>query len=378
MLPHIMWLNGHAWSAFVYYVLEKTASFDASSFWMYLFNTLLTFNPLLFPFFISLLVKKKRLSMRVDEQHFSKAMRFIAWGFMFFFVLTSRKIHIEPRWLIPMVFPMVYVLIRGAVTMPVLYRYLGKISLLTLIVLVGIRIFVMSYGGELLGSQLFNNKEYAELNLKLEGRPLITDGNHLLASKMRYYGGNEAFSQSSIHGNNSQYYYMQHYANALFGRDVAVVLNHETQLKMNPQQLNSEYQQANVGGVNFYYDTINDFKPASRVRVMSKLPQSIMSGQSLTLDITMENPCLYSFNFVGDDPYTLFLQLRIDGVISFEVPVSIRANVLPAMGRLKESLVLTIPSNVPTNDYLASFVLIRYPFGGWYNGDRVKIRVVKP
>lgn len=378
MLPHILWLSEHTWTAFVYYVMEKTAGYEASNFWLYLFNTVMTFNPLLFIIFFLLLFKRRRLSMRVDEQQFSNAMRFIAWGFMFYFIFSSRKMHIESRWLLPMIFPMVYFLIRGAATRPGMYRYLGKVSLLTLVLLVGVRVFVMTYEGELLGSQMFNNKQHAQLNQKLEGRPLITDGNYLLASKMRYYGGNEAFSQSSIHGINSQYYYMQQYANSLFGRDVAIVLNSETQIKMNPQQLSSEYQKASVGGVDFYYDTINNFKPTSRVRVTSQLPQSIMSGQSLTLDVTMENPCLYSFDFVGEDQYLLYLQLRVDGIISFELPVPIRAKVLPAMGRLRESVVLTIPSNVPTDSYLASFVLIRYPFSGWYNGDRVEIRVVKP
>ena len=378
MLPHIIWLSGHEWTAFVYYVQAKTAGFDASNFWLYLFNTVIIFNPLLFPIFIVLLLKKRRMTMKLDEKQFFNAMRFIAWGFMFFFVFMSRKMHVEVRWLLPIVFPMVYFLIRGAATRPAMYGYLGKISLLTLVVVIGLRVFIMVYEGDLFGSQLFNNKTYATLNMNLKGKPLITDGNHLLASKMRYYGGNEAFSQSSIFGSNSQYYYMQNDANSLFGRDVAIALSSETQMEMNPQQLNSEYQKASVGGVEFYYDTINNFKPTARVRVMSDLPRSIMSGQSMTLDITMENPYKYSFNLVGEDKYSLYLQLRVDGVMSYELYVPIRTKVLPAMGRLYESVALTIPTNVPTNDYLASFTLIRYPFGGWYNGKRVELRVVKP
>ncbi len=372
-LPHIYWLIETNWVSFGLVSMGKT-----SGFFGYLLSVLLLFNPLLVPFFFLLLVKKSRAAVRDEERLFSSAMRFVSWGLLVFCLLISSSFGVKAQWLLPLSFPIIYFLIRGAQTRPVLYRWLGKIGFFMILLFLGMRVFLILYEGKIGGVYRYSNQHCTALHSDLGGRPFIADGDFAMASKMRYYGGNESFAQSSIFGNISHYDMRQNYANLLFGSDVAIELSKTIRKQMNPQQLEADYQKVKFSDEWIYYDTINNFKPTSRVRIATKLPLSVMSGRGLTLSIVIENPYSYSFDFVGVDYYSVVMQLKDERGVSFEIPIEVRSKVLPGMGRVREGVVARIPLNVPTNDYQASFSLFRYPFGGVYNSPKVTLRVVKP
>ena len=361
--PHILWLFSHDIISF-------------SDYWLHLDEIFVLFNPLILSFFLLLLFRKSRRTVVGDvEKHFSRAMSFVGVGYLVFYVVSSILLGDKIEWILPLYFVIIYILMRGVQRRPVLYKWVGRICGITVILFIVLRILRIIYVPSFFHDP--DHKTCIELNGTLEGRPLVTNGDFLLASKMRYYGHNESFSQSSW-GDISQYDLRQDYANSLLGQKVAVVLSASSLRDMDEIHLDSSYLQARTGLHKFIYDTISNFKPSAGVRALATLPKSAMSGQRLTLNITVENPYPYSFDLVGDDSYSVFMQLRLSDDVSFEMPVNVRADILPSNGFFNESVVVTIPNDVPTNDYSASFSLIRYPFGGGSNCAPVKIRIVKP
>lgn len=371
IVPHLYWQYSHDWVSFRYHLSDRNGIFAWSDVFEYLLNLLGTFNPLIFVPFIIFMVRQKA------TEQMGRTLRFLSWGFMVFFLLSTFRGYVQPQWVIPIVFPILYIVTRASDRYPRFRKYLMKVGGVMVLLILAVRIFVMSYTGDTIKAEIFgNHKAYQELADTLGGRTLIFDGHYAQASKMNYYSTGSAFAYPSIYHRSSQYELMS-IDDMLYGQPVAVAVNSQIRDNAPASMMDTTYQHFVAKKlVSLYYDTINYYIPTRRVEITySGLPPTILINRPLTLNMNIYNP--YSYPIPVND-IKLIAQFKKGRFEWYEV-------IIP-WGNIK---VLEPTSNTPlrceiyvpkanTGLYKFGLTLQRRPAPSWYNSKRTEIQITNP
>lgn len=372
LIPHLLWQANHDWVSFRYHLSDRNGVFAWGDVFEYLLNLLVTFNPLLFVPFIIYMWRQK-----VVEQT-GRYLRFISWGFMGFFLLSTARGYVQPQWVIPVAFALIYIVTRATERNRIFRRYVIRSSAIVAVLFVAVRIFAMTYTGDTIRMEIFGNKKsYNELAEKLDGRAMIFDGSYAQASKMNYYSNGLAFAQPSIYNRSSQYQMMT-MDDELYGKRVAVAINTEIRDRLGLRGLDSAYQYFKIANsMDFHYDTIDFFIPTRRVEVeFSGLPQRTLIKQPAVLTITLKNPYDYTIPL---SQFKLIGQFKQGRFVWHEIEIPWREDLteLPANSQATIVREVMIPK-MDTGEYLFGFSLQRTPASSWYNSKRIPITVTNP
>lgn len=375
--PHLHWQYQHDWVSFNYHLTARTSSFDLENLWLYFVNLVGVYNIFLLPFFFMLLVKMDgREQSATGFDPILRALKYITWGFLGFFLWSTRNVHVQPQWLIPISFAMLYFLVRGARTRKRLQSYLMKVGGVCVVLFLTIRIFAMSYSGTELNLEIFNNKQYKEFADSLGGRPFLSSNNYVSASKMRFYGGNPAHCRSNVNARSNHYEFMPLDAQ-LYMKPVAIEIWDIMITAMTDEQKKPLCNYRKLWKYDVYYDTISNYIPSQDIDVECVLPDKVLTGQDIAIDVVINNPYPYSIPLgKGRDKFELFLHLHNKQFGMTMISVPLKAAYLPPNQNIKEYTRITVPSNTPTAIYNAGFTLMRYPYGSWFNSPRTEIQVV--
>lgn len=372
LIPHLMWQADHDWVSFRYHLSDRNGVFAWGDVFEYLLNLLATFNPLLFVPFIIYMWKQKS----VEET--GRYLRFISWGFMGFFLLSTARGYVQPQWVIPVAFAIIYIITRATERNRLFRRYVMRSGTVVALLFIAVRIFAMNYTGDMIRLEIFgNDKAYGELAEKLEGRTLIFDGSYAQASKLNFYSEGFAFAHPSIYNRSSQYQLMNDDDN-LYGKPVAVVINTQICDRLGKRGLDSAYQYFKIANsMDFYYDTIDFFIPTRRVEVeFTGLPERTLINQPAVLTIKLKNP--YDYN-IPLSKFKLIGQFKSGRFIWHEIEIPWREDLveLPANGEATIIREVMIPK-MDTGQYKFGFTLQRSPATSWYNSERRSIAVTNP
>lgn len=374
-LPHIVWQYSHDWVSFEYHLSGRTSAFEWENVWLYVVNFIATFNPLLLPLFFVMMFRRANQGGSVGPDLFVTALKYLTWGFLAFFLWSTRNLHVQPQWLIPVVFPMLYFVVRGARRRPAMRRYVLRVGGVMVLLFVVFRVFVMSYTGDKINADIFNNDRYTAFADSLGGRPLITNGNYVSASKMRFYGHNAAWARPDIMSRSSHYQFMDMDSH-LYMKQVAVEISDSAHLAYNREQKDSLFGYVKIWEYNIYYDTISDYIPSRYVTVKVDLPDKMLAGREVMFEVEVANP--YPFNIPlgsGRNHFELTLQLRRDRFHSVQIPMPLRSTYVPANGAVRENVHLLVP-RIDTAPYTAGFALVRFPYGAWFNSERKEVQII--
>ncbi|HCU19351.1 MAG TPA: 4-amino-4-deoxy-L-arabinose transferase, partial [Bacteroidales bacterium] len=91
-VPHIYWQFINDFPSFKYHLAERVSGFDFGNIPEYLGNTLIFHNPVILPLSIWLFAKCR------PADKFERALWFIFFGFLVFFLLASFRYHVQPQW----------------------------------------------------------------------------------------------------------------------------------------------------------------------------------------------------------------------------------------------------------------------------------------
>lgn len=371
IMPHLWWQYEHDWVSFRYHLSDRNGVFAWGDVFEYLLNLLVTFNPLLFVPFLIFMYKQKA------GEPIGRALRFLSWGFMGFFLLSTARGYVQPQWVIPMVFALLYILTRATERYPNFQKYVCKSGSILVVLFVLVRVFAMTYTGDLVRFEIFNNhNSYATLAAEMEGRTLIFDGNYAQASKMNYYSTGRAFAHPSIYNRSSQYQ-MLDFDDTLYGKRVAVVVNTQIRDTTSKLVLDTTYRRFKIANsMEFYYDTIDNYIPTRRVAITySGLPEKSLINQPIVFDIRIQNPYEYS---IPTNQFKLLGQFKSGRFKWYEIVIPWgEIKTIPPHGTVSIKHEIVLPK-MDSGRYKFAFSIQRPPSTSWYNSDRQDIYIINP
>lgn len=382
-LPHLFWQADHNWVSFNYHLSDRMSGFDIENLWVFILNTIATFNPLLFPIFMIFAWRKGQKGRTIrkpadNQQRFEQTLSYLTWGFLAFFLYSTRNVHVQPQWLIPLCFPMLYFVFKAASTRVRMTKYIIKSSFVMLGLYIATRIFVMTYTGDLFNADIFNSeKQYSELSQKIDHRPLITNGTYMVASKNRFYNGNQGFAHPNVYRRSSQYEFLDNESN-LYHKPIAIEISDSAYRTIPEAERKQRFIQHQVWHYKLSIDTISNFVPVRNVVVECNLPEKAITGQTLALDIKISNPYQWAIPLKGDDKYELYLLLRWPQFKLLQLPIDLKLDEIPAYAKINVTTNIELPANINTNTYQTGFSLIRFPYTPWFNSKTTKIHIVNP
>lgn len=379
IIPHLVWQWNHDFVSFEYHLSGRNGIFEWGNVFEYLLNLLATFNPFLMPVFLVLLFKRRKNNITP----FERTLHWVSWGFILFFLLSTLRGYVQPQWIIPLTFAMLFILTRACDSRPALARYCTKLGLVMVVLFLATRIFAMSYDGTAIKLEIFGERaSYEDFAKELDGRSMIFDDSYVAASKLNYFNNNPLLSYAypSIYTRSSQYQLMDmetHLHGKKVARELSIRIGYDPAFK---SYLDSAYFRATVGKKSFYYDTIDFYIPVRMVDIeFLDMPAKVMTGQVMAVKLTIENPYDYDIPMIGSEGFSVVMQLRQGRYIMHDITVPAPELILlPAKSKIQLFSEVVVPPHIETGEYKIGFTLQRYPFGSWYNSRRVKIQIVNP
>ena len=290
--PHLWWQYQHEFPSLKYHLIDRNTAFEFKDVGMFIVNQLINFNPIIFG-----LVGWRMLKSPTKSNDFERALSFIFFGFLLFFLVMTWRGHIEPQWTYVLVVPILYygikffstgdwklVLRSGLIIIPVLV--LGRICLVT---------DLIPLPTEFHGYPALAEKIKGAAN----GKPVVVLNSYQLTAKYQFYA-QEATIGMITDGRRNQY--------SLY-RDEESLLNQEVYLISRRDQKN--FEKVNTDGhYSVWGKPVEAFSYYKDVAISTS---EILKQDSATLSfpITVVNP--YKEDLILDDDRELVLVILEDG-----------------------------------------------------------------
>ncbi len=380
--PHLMWQADHDWVSLRYHLVGRNNSFHWGNISEYLLNVLATFNPILLPVFVIYLVRKR------SADRLERGLKFLSWGFFIFFGFSTLRGHVQPQWLIPVVFAMLYFLVRNSEGRPGVSRFLVRTGWVMAALFLAVRVFAMAYRGDAVRQDIFYNQRQAGIiEQQSGGLPLITDS-YSRAAAYTYYTGLEAYAAPSIYTRSSQYEFLDT-DTELYSQRVVQILAPpvvDSVLRGKGTYPLKTFEDFSPLRPFAYYDTVEFYIPSRKVEITATpaFPPKMIAGQEIMLSLAVRNP--YGFDIPlgrqadGKEYFGFKVQFWVNRGNNLDVPLTVEPRTVRLAGGSTVQLrtVLKVPASLPTGKYKIAFTLQRYPFASSYNSPQTEVYIVNP
>ena len=196
-LPHLWWQYVHEFPSFKYHLVDRNTEFDIRDVGMYLINQLINFNPVLFP-----LVLFRAIKSKPSEDSLERAMRFLLFGFLLFFLLMTWRGHIEPQWTYIVSIPVLYFGVRLISDYD--FRWIKRSAILILPLLIAGRFFLI-FDILPIATEFHGYPELIEkIKSEASGLPVVILNSYQLTSKYHFYGEEKPYAMITD-GRRNQY-----------------------------------------------------------------------------------------------------------------------------------------------------------------------------
>lgn len=380
ILPHLVWQLQHDWVSFRYHLVDRNSEFAWGNIFEFFLNVFAVFNPFLIVVFVGMFSKLWKTYR--ERTPIERALIVIAWGFLGFFLFSTKRGHVQPQWMIPVVYSMLYFVVRYSWTRPKIRKVLMRSSYVFMFLYLAFRIFIMSYHEPGIRAEIFDNQgRYGYIDSVLDGRKMVMSGNYWGGAKVNFYSQDKTvcYSRPSIYGRDS-HWSMLDYDREWYGARVAQQLSPQIQdsLKRGAMPVAAHYIPIDIsGGGAVYYDTVNFYIPTQNVTIESAwMPDKVLINQQLAIDLIINNPYPYDIPLGGDN-FGLYIQFGQGRFFRRNVALPLTHVVLPANSVSRVTTTVKVP-NLETGEYNVAFILMRPRFDSWYNSSRFKMRIVNP
>ncbi|HUX94154.1 MAG TPA: glycosyltransferase family 39 protein [Bacteroidales bacterium] len=112
-IPHIYWQFENDFPSFRYHLVDRVSGLNPENIPEYLGNLVAIQNPVILPLAVWLTFRIKA------KNKFDRALRFIFYGFMIFFLLASLRYRVQPQWTSLMAIPVFIIVFRSVDFKPV-------------------------------------------------------------------------------------------------------------------------------------------------------------------------------------------------------------------------------------------------------------------
>ena len=289
LTPHVFWLINNDFPSFKYHLAERNEAFKWSYFLEYLPNQLLVFNPLTFGVIVYVLFKTR------SESIFERGLRFILFGFFFFFWLMTFRGHVEPHWTIVCVIPIIVLIYSKLLIDKYLKKFIKYFIIPSLFLVLSFRIILLTPIASRFG--FCDKKNYYEAIETAAGNcPVVFQGSFQRPALYHYYTGRPSSSLKCYYDRKTQFDLWQ------FDKDW---IGEEVFVFGSLSGLSKEYQ---INGESFPGYLMQHFRSPNRLvitlRITNANSESVPvfhHGDTIHADFSIYNPCNASIAFHGED-----------------------------------------------------------------------------
>jgi hypothetical protein len=352
--PHLRWESQHDWVSLRYHLFDRSRDLRWSNVLEFFWNIPASYNPLIFIPFIWFSVHNRL------KDAYDRLLHYTAIGFVVFFTATTLRGHVQPQWVFPIVFYMIWTLYQTGLSQPKAGKWIQRLALVSVGILFLIRILLvcnLPIASPLGFSQ--NKKAYAQLAEAVEGKPLIFDSNYGMAAHYTYYSGQPAHSPGWVYHRNSQFGLWK-FDEAFYGQQVWVHCPDSL-----PQWKLPNGKAVSLKKQDFYI-------PLSKIEVSTgPLPRSHYAGNPMSIALSIHNP--YDFPLpIGSEIGLRAIWKNREGVL-IDVNLPLPDSLLAPGARL--SIPASLPTPSQTGYYELGFALQREPLRYQFAHRPVKLHL---
>ena len=219
-LPHLYWQFQHNWISFRYHLFESNVNpYKLSYTTDYILGQLLLAGP-----FAGFVLWPATFLFRTRNK-FERALKFVAVGFVVFFLLSTLKGKVEPNWTSPAIVP-VMVLAHQYLTEKTSWRkWLFRLLPLTVLLVLVFRAAMMInfIPAQAIIERYHGWEEWPQkLKQKTNGLPVVFNNSYQRASKWQFYTGAKTYSLNKFDERRNNYNFWP-VEDSLLGKPVYVM-----------------------------------------------------------------------------------------------------------------------------------------------------------
>jgi len=201
-LPHFLWLYENDLVTIKYHLFERpNQAYSFDSFTLgYLLNLIVNFG-LIFPFAYWALFKKKA------HGAFDKALLFLSYGIILFFLISSFHRRTQTQWVIVICIPMALLTYEYFLNNAKSRKWIYRLSIISFVILLVGRIGLAYAPLFPVVYETHGNKEWVnKVKSEVGDMPVVFENSYRRSPMYQFYsGGNTTFSLNNIHYRQNQY-----------------------------------------------------------------------------------------------------------------------------------------------------------------------------
>lgn len=141
-----------------------------------------------------------------SKDKFDKALKFICYGILVFFLISSFDRKTQAQWMVLTAIPLIIFSLRYAYVHAKFRKWLMGISLFSIVILIFLRFALIFPSISPIEYEAFGNKKWvAELKEKVGDLPVVFHNSYRDASMYAFYSGSTVFSSNDIIARQNQY-----------------------------------------------------------------------------------------------------------------------------------------------------------------------------
>lgn len=273
--PHLYWQYIHDFPSFRYHLSGRDDPYELKHTFNYLLNQLLIFSPLLFPFIVRALWRRK------PADALERAFRWVIFGFWTFFFYTTFKGHVEPQWTVILSLCFILLLYRESQHDPSLFKWVRRMGGISFSLLIIARI-ALAWPDSGLRTPFNRQAWVPELEKSAAGLPVVFQDSYRNPAMYEFYTGERAYTFTDLCYRKNQYD-LRNWETELHDRRVLIA--GQTTWEQDGARI------AALPGATFKFLEADSLQISQKVELEAVLPAGPWKmGDSIFFEIILTNP----------------------------------------------------------------------------------------
>ncbi|WP_297762480.1 glycosyltransferase family 39 protein [uncultured Muriicola sp.] len=199
--PHFLWLYENDFVSIKYHLFERpNRPYEFFDFTLGYFLNLLAIFGLTFPWIYKALIKSK------GKDQFNRALLFVSYGILLFFLLSSLQRRVQTQWIILICIPMAVNAYEYMLEYPGARKWIVRLGLANIAILLFLRIGLVYEPLFPVVYETHGNKAWVgKITSQIGNIPVVFKNSYRMAPMFSYYSGNSSFSLNDVNYRENQY-----------------------------------------------------------------------------------------------------------------------------------------------------------------------------
>ncbi len=274
--PHLLWLYENDFVSINYHLFERpNRAYEFGDFTLGYFLNLIVLFGLTFPWIYLALFKTR------SKDLFSRALLFLSYGVLLFFLVSSIQRRVQTQWLIVVCIPLAIIVFEYLLEHPVHRKWIFRMGIANLILLGYLRLGLIFEPLFPIVYETHGNKEWVKkITAETGDIPVVFENSYRNASMYSFYSGNTSYSLNNIMFRKNQYSIDQS-EEAIQGKKVVFVSKFRKK---------GDFSYQNAKGTKYIANYMDNFESYRKLQCLVEERSSYPEGEEL--EFIVFNPYL--------------------------------------------------------------------------------------